>query len=648
MRRILGSVGLTICLIACHPEEAPHASSSSPSATEPVIALEPPEGALYDLLDHPVAPYVMARGAGPSRISPDGQTIATRLSLTGTRQLYVMPSDGSGEPQQLTFGSGITFFEFSPTGAILFGADNNGDEREAYWLIEKHKDGGWGEPSIKLDATETGFRNFGDFTADGTTIVYSSTQRNGLDYDIYTADLESGEASLIFEGTYGNFVEAVSPSGATAIISESVGEDSDKLFILDLKTGERRVLSDPTPRANHTNAGVQYIGENDILFGSNRDRDFIEPITLSIDNPVFPSSVEDEVDLESVRLCGAFTVFTHQIDGVSFIFVRDRRNDNERFADIPDLPRGVLSIDCADNKLLVHVSAPDIVGDLYVVDLETGQPLQVFASDYDGLNADNLISPEPISLPARDGVDLFGLLYLPKGADNPPVVFHIHGGPTAQSRPSWDGAVQYLLSRGISVFEPNVRGSTGYGRTYVTLDDQDKRMESVRDLIDMLQWLEQDGRVDTSRAAIMGGSYGGFMVNAALAKYPEAFLAGVSQFGVSDWVSALENTSPALRASDRIEYGDITDPAWQAFYTAISPVNTAERIRVPVLYSHGVNDPRIDIAETERMVRALRQNGVRADYLRFPDEGHGLRRLSNRLWYEQTKVDFLIEMLKPR
>jgi dipeptidyl aminopeptidase/acylaminoacyl peptidase len=205
--------------------------------------------------------------------------------------------------------------------------------------------------------------------------------------------------------------------------------------------------------------------------------------------------------------------------------------------------------------------------------------------------------------------------------------------------------MQYLLDRGIAVFQPNVRGSTGFGRTYVTLDDREKRLDSVRDLVDMLAHFDDDPRIDADRAAVRGGSYGGYMVNAVLAEYPDAFAAGVSLFGVADWVTALEVASPALKASDRIEYGDITEARWREFYENNSPINKADRITAPVLYSHGVMDPRIDIAETETMVKALRENGVEAQFVRIPDEGHGWRKLKNRLFYFRREAEFLREQL---
>src|SRR5262249_22609246 len=252
----------------------------------------------------------------------------------------------------------------------------------------------------------------------------------------------------------------------------------------------------------------------------------------------------------------------------------------------------------------INVNGWNTPSDVVVLDIATGKVNTAFAGSLAGLDPKRLVKPVSVRMKARDGVSLQGLLYLPdassvKVGGKPPVVFQVHGGPTGQSVASFDSAAQYYADRGIAVFKPNVRGSTGFGRTFVTLDDRKKRLDSVRDLVDMVAFLKTDGRVDANRTAVMGGSYGGYMVNAVVGAYPDAFDAGVSIFGVGNWVSALEVAAPGLKASDKVEYGDIADPEWKKFYTEISPVNNADKIRVPMLYAHGMMDPRVDIAETE-------------------------------------------------
>ena len=593
-----------------------------------------------------IARYLLARGAEAAELSPDGENIAFRYSITGQPQLWVVQVD-SGQPQQLTFGNGITFFRWSPDGkAIFYGADTDGNEQEAYYAVTP--DGR--SERLVLPAAEGGFRVFGDFSADGKMYAYASTERNGLDYDIYTADAGTGERRRVYAGHYGFFVRAVSPDGTRLVLGETVGEDSDNLYLLHSADGSLKTVSQPESRANHTSGGIAWSQNGDALYlATNRNREYAALVRYDIDAGAFETVFETDADVENVRLCGKsdrYLTWTVNDGGYSRLHARVLATEEALAA--PSLPEGVYQLSCSTRSdlLAVQVNGWATPGDIYVWNLRTGKSTLAFQSNLAGLDPKRLIHPQSIRIPARDGVLLQGLLYLPdkaslRGAGLPPVVFDIHGGPTDQSRPDFSPSVQYLADRGIAVFQPNVRGSTGFGRTYATLDDREKRLDSLRDLVDMLDYLREDGRVDTERAAVRGGSYGGYMVNAALAAYPGRFKAGVCLFGVADWVTALEIASPALKASDRIEYGDITDAHWRAFYEENSPIRQANRITVPVLYSHGERDPRIDIAETETMVRALRAQGIEAPFIRIPDEGHGWRKLSNRLFYGRWEAEFL-------
>jgi len=596
-----------------------------------------------------IARYLLARGAGSTAMSPDGSMIAFRYTVTGSPQLWTLPISG-GQPTQLTFGNGITFFRWTPNSSgLVYGADNNGNEQESYFLI---KTDGSREREL-MPAVEGGFRSVGDFSADGSMLAFASTERNGLDFDIYLADAKTGESRRVYEGKFGNYVQAVSPDASKLVISETVGEDADNIYLLDTENGERTVISAPKPRANHTDGNVMWsLDGKSLYFASNKDREFTALTRYDLEEGEFTNVTKGDADIENINLCGRgdkYLAYTTNHDGFDRLHIRTPQSSSQK--SVSGLPGGVYDLSCGakSDDLIVRVSSWERPGDLYRVGLRSGKAMRVFASTMAGLDPDRLIKPESLRMPARDGVELQGLLYMPDAAsrfaDKPPVVFMVHGGPTAQARPAYNGSIQYLVDQGIAVFATNVRGSTGFGRTYVRLDDREKRLDSVRDLVDMLDGLSADGRVDTDRAAVVGGSYGGYMVNAVLAVYPEAFKAGVSLFGVADWVTALEVASPALKASDLIEYGDISEQEWKDFYTENSPVRQADNIRVPVLFSHGMMDPRIDIAETETMVKTLRKNGIDAPFIRIPDEGHGWRKLSNQLFYNRRQAEFLLKHL---
>jgi len=634
MTRLLLSLLAATALTACDASE----KAANARLDAPLNAIVPDASAIDASAD--ITPYILANGPQALATSPDGQTVAFRALEDGIPVLKAIPATG-GETTTLKPGKQITFFRWLPdSSGLVIGADQDGNEQEAFFRHDLAS----GETSVLLDATDGGFRSFGAFAGDGSLFAYSSTERNGLDYDVYVHDLQTGESRIVSEGKYGQFVQAVSPDGSRIVVSTTVGEDADNLYLLDTATGERTTISEPTPRANHTDAGVLFSEDgNSLYFATNEGREYAAIARYDIADESFTGIYQGRSDVDSIERCGQDIAFTLNRDGFTALgFYNPVSEQGSAPAGTLD---GVATFSCGGDTLAYLSRGGDNPGTIVVQRGEGTQPEVLVAPDLAGLDPRTLIKAQPIRMDARDGVELQSLLYLPANVQNPPVVFDIHGGPTAQSRPGWEPTTQYLLSKGVAVFHPNVRGSTGFGRTYATLDDRKLRLDSVRDLIDMLESEELSGRVDTSRAAVMGGSYGGYMVNAVLAAYPDAFDAGVALFGVGDWVTALEVASPALKASDLIEYGDITDPEWREFYTDISPIAQAENIRVPVLYSHGEQDPRIDIAETEVMVRALRKNGVDAQFVRIPDEGHGWRKLKNRQFYYPLEAAFLIKHL---
>lgn len=594
-----------------------------------------------------IARYLLANGAQAAALSPDGRTIAFLRSITGQPELWTVPATG-GQPQQITFATGVDGVVWTPDSkGLLYEADRNGNEQPGYFVISAD---GRSEREV-LPAAKGDFRAFGDFAADGS-FVYASTARNQLDFDIYRATPD-GKSELVREGQYFFAAPSLSPDGRTAVVVEAVGEDANNLYLLDLASRAIETLSAPSPRADHAGGGFAWRADGSgFFFATNAGREFAALAFYDKAAGRIETVAEAAGDVGNVQLCGKgdrHLAYTVNDNGYYSLHLRDRGSGRTRT--VAGLPEGVYELDCQGDpaRLLVRVNGWRTPGALWLFDPASGGATEVFAPNLAGLDPARLVRPQVVRYPARDGVMLQGLLYLPAGAQRgagaPPVLFNVHGGPSGQSDARYDAVAQYHVNRGVAVFSPNVRGSTGLGRTYSTLDDREKRLDSVRDLVDLLDALGKDGLVDASRAAVSGGSYGGYMVNAVLAAYPEAFDAGVSLFGVADWITGLEVASPPLKASDRIEYGDITEERWREFYRVNSPIRQAERIKVPVLYSHGVMDPRIDIAETETMVKALRARGIEAPFVRMPDEGHGWRKLSNRLFYYRQEAAFLEKQL---
>lgn len=591
--------------------------------------------------------FLMVRGPYAAALSPDGEYVAYRDNVTGKPQLWVVPAAG-GLPLQLTFGRGVTFHRWHPEGeGILYATDRDGNERESYTLVSVD-----GTAEREVIGYHDAFIRFGDFAPNGEQIAFSSTARNGTDFDVYLGDVATGEYERIFEGSFGNFARSWQPNGSNLIVTEVRGEDAQDVYLLGTRSRQKVPLF--VPEVASAYGGFEWLPDGSGFYlATNQDREFAALAFYDLDYGELEIVDAPDWDVSDVTLFGdgRYLAWTVNVNGYDELRLLDRETGAEIQA--PGLPAGVYSITGAEHApvITIGVNGPRNARDLFTFDVEAQRLTQVGRTTWVGLDPQRMVAPEAVSFPARDGVDLFGLLYLPPAAampeaGAPPVVLMVHGGPTGQARPTFGGVDQYLLQRGIAILDLNFRGSTGYGKTFARLDNQRLRPNAVRDVADAMAWLAEDGRVDADRAAIMGGSYGGYMTNAAVGEFPEMFDAGVSFVGVSDWVRALEQASPALKASDRLEYGDITDPDDRAFFRAISPIENVDRIRTPMLFSHGVNDPRDPVTESDRMVRAIRANDIDVVYLRWPDEGHSIRKLGNRIAAYRAVVDFLEDKLE--
>lgn len=577
--------------------------------------------------------FLNVRRATSPELSPDGRQVAFETTITGVPQLWIVDAAG-GWPRQLTFGEPITFHAFSPTGEwIAYGTDRGGNEREGFYLVTPD-----GTRERELLAPSDAFRQFGGFSPDGAKIAYATTGRNERDFDIHVLDVTTGEDRRVFTGEWGFFVASWRPDGGALLLSETRGEDGNDVHLLDLGSGELDTLFAPEVSAAHSGFAWTPDGRGFYL-STDQGRDLSALAFYDVAARRLEVVEAPPHDVEAVELTadGRYLLWTTNEGGWSVLHARDLESGEDLA--VPELARGVVfGVETARRAPVAAfaVSGPRLPGDVWTWDLAAGAARRATFSDAAGLDLGRLVEPTHVDFPARDGETLHGVLYLPPAAavpagKKPPVLLAVHGGPTAQARPDFDAVHQYLLARGIAVLDLNFRGSTGYGKRFARLDNQRQRPNAVLDMEDAVRWLAADGRVDASRAAVMGGSYGGYLTFAALADFPGLFDAGVSFVGVSNWVTALEGASPALKASDRLEYGDIDDPEDREFFRLLSPISRVGQVRDPLMVVHGANDPRDPVSESDQFVRAVRERGGRVEYLRFPDEGHGIRKLSNRV-----------------
>jgi dipeptidyl aminopeptidase/acylaminoacyl peptidase len=620
-----------------------------------------------------ISRYLNVRAASAPSLSPDGSRVAYRTQTTGSAQIWVQETVPGVAARQITFGEPVTFHEWSPDGDwIAYGVDRGGNEREGFYLISPD-----GTRERELLAPSESFRAWGGFSRDGQRIAFAATEPGGDDFSIYVIDLRAAAArpTRVLAGRGGLYVASWRPDGSGLLLTQTRGEDANDVLYLDLATGKTETLFQPAEAASYSSFSWTPDGRGFYL-ATNQDRDFaaLAFYDMRTRQLRFIETPERDVELVSLSRDGQYLAWTENAGGFSELRLSDMRAATQRAprrqraaAGIPGLPRGVLNwLEWAprESRLALQLSSPQTSGDIWLYDA-TGRAgagraarrgaggglARITESSLAGLDPGQFVAPEAVSFPSHDGVTIHGLMYVPPSASSArrvPVVLGVHGGPTGQSRPGFNAVFQYLLARGYAVLDLNFRGSTGYGKRFTRLDNGRLRPNAVKDMAAAVDWLARSRYpVDASKAAVMGGSYGGYMTLAALSQLPDKFAAGVSFVGVSNWVTALEGASPQLKASDRIEYGNVDDPSDREFFRQLSPITHVRNVRAPLMVLHGANDPRDPVTESDQFVRAVRERGGQVEYLRFPDEGHGIRKLSNRITAYRRIARFLARTLGP-
>lgn len=590
--------------------------------------------------------YLKIRGAYGASFSPDGGRVSFLTSITGVPQIWEVPV-GGGWPEQRTFHEErVSGAEYSPTeDRIAFSMDVGGNERMQILILDVRTGA---ETNLTDDPDSIHY--FGGFSHDGRRVAYAATRRNGTDFDIYVQEVGAegeapGEPRLVWQTTGYHSVAAWGPDDGYLIVSRHTSSLDNDLYRLDLTTGETRHLTPHEGEARFGAVNIAKDGTPEAYLATDRDGEFLRLAKLDLEMLDIEYLTPDDWDVEDVSLSedGKYLVASRNVDGYSNLVLFG--GTGRRMPDV-SVPEGVVggfefSPD-AGELAFTHIG-PDSNPDVWTLALPDGEPRRLTRSTTAGIPRRTFVKPKLIRYESFDGLEIPAYLYEPEATEDgkkPPVVVDVHGGPEAQERPDFNPVTQYLVNRGYAVFALNVRGSTGYGKRYTHLDDVEKRMDSVADLAEAAKWLNGRGH---GKVAVMGGSYGGFMVLAAITEYPELWSAAVDIVGIANMVTFLENTGSYRRALRESEYGSLERD--REFLESISPIHKADRITAPLMVIHGKNDPRVPVGEAEQIVERVGENGGAVEYLAYEDEGHGLAKLTNRLDAYPKVAAFLDEHL---
>lgn len=596
-----------------------------------------------------VTRYVNTRSAGVSDISPDGQQLLVTTRFGQTAQAHVVRSP-LGARHQLTFAKeplrNARFVPGDP-GDLTFLRDIGGNEQYQLWRQDEA-----GQIVLLTDGKSR--HGSPTWSHDGKRIAFTSNARNGKDMDIYLSDGRSASSvERLLERKGAWWVADWSHDDTQLLIGEYVSINASRIFRVDVATKRVSAVVPATPTASYREAIFAKDGQRAYI-ATDREGEFVELYEVPLDKATDPASWKPLTrglahDVEGFALShdGRTLAFTVNVDGYSTLHLLDTTTRKHKPA--ANLPKGIVT------GLRFAAKAPVLsftmlgatrTGDAYTYDVQKRRPTRWTESEMGGLNPARFVEPELIRYETFDGRMIPAFVYRPKTKGPHPVMVKIHGGPEGQARPYFSALTQYLVTESnVAVVVPNVRGSNGYGKSYLLLDNGFKREDSVKDIGALLDWIASEDSLDEKRVAVFGGSYGGYMVLASLVHFGKRLVAGIDYVGISNFVTFLKNTKAYRRDLRRAEYGDERDPKMLEHLTKISPANQAHKITSALFVIHGKNDPRVPLSETDQIVAKVGQHGNKPWYMVAENEGHGFRKQANRELFYQLTILFLEEHL---
>jgi len=554
--------------------------------------------------------FAAVESAGPAVFTRDGGTVLF-LRGAGLAQIWALDLETGAMRQRTFHDEKVAMIRRSPVDdRVIYGIDRGGDERQQLMLLD---------PPRALTADHGVIHDWGGWSPDGTRIAYTANARDEAHFDVFIQDVETGDRSCLWDGTGIVAVAGFRPDGAALAVLEDRGYGDMSLLLLDVATGTAARFPQPSGTAY---LSVRWTSDGGALMAltDHGGGNFLRLCRLDPDSggvtPVYAAPNRD-VEAWALSPDGTLLATVENDHGFGLLRVGPMDGDRPPIEGVPCGVAGDLAFSPDSRSLVFTASAPAEPSGLWL--WQDGVARALWQPEA----PPGCVDWDLVGWMSLDDRFIPGWLALPPGpvpAGGHKAVIWMHGGPVGQTRPAFRPDIQMLVAQGFAVLMPNVRGSSGYGRAFAESDDREKRPDCVTDLALGRHWLAEHPAIDAERIGIMGQSYGGYMVNAAVTEHPDLWKAAVCYYGIVDFVTTLAGTGSWRRSHRAAEYGD------PDLFARISPIHRVDRIRVPMLVAHGERDPRVPIGESEQLVAALRARQQPVTYLTFDYAGHGFIR----------------------
>ena len=519
----------------------------------------------------------------------------------------------------------VTEQQWSPASDwIAVGIAPGGGLNTQIYLV---KPDGTGMKLLTLGGSDN--NGFDAWTDDGKRIAIDSNRNDPASRDSFMIDVATGETKLVAKNPGVGGIEGISRDGKRALLSRLKNRGDNNLYLLDLTSGKDMLIT------KHDGVAT-FFGEitpdgREVYIGTNQDLDLMAFGRIKFAADGTPGDIEILAhtaggELDSVRLNeqGTMAALLWNFKGKNALSLYDPAKNDHTNVQLPGELVGGLAFSKDGSMLAMNISGAAQPTDIWIMDVKTRKFRQLTFSPHAGVDLTALVRPELVTFKSFDGLELSGWLYKPKNQNGPgSYVVSFHGEPEGQERAPFRGDYQALLGQGIGVFAPNVRGSSGFGKKFVNLDNGELRVNGVKDIKACVDYLVNNHLADPKRIGITGGSYGGYMTMAGLTEYPDLFAAGVDLFGIVNFITFFQHTQPWMATISKVEYGD--PDTQKEMLDRLSPIYKLDRIKAATMVQHGANDTNVPVIEAEQIVKILKDRGVPVEYILFPDEGHGWR-----------------------